>query len=148
MQENKTESRKNYLINPQFQWKVIRWMAGLSVLNSAIYFTANLLFFGHLKTIGVEQNLPENSLYFQFLTQQQGNMNLLFLITTVVSVCVVIGFGIFSSHRIAGPIYRMCQYLRSTDPKTASKPLPDLSFREHDFFPELAEDFNDFKNKI
>jgi len=137
------KTRRNYLINPNFQWKMIRWMTILSIATSFIYFISNFVFFSNLKALGVSQHLSVNSLYFKFINQQQYRMNLIFLITTLIAIVIIVGFGIYSSHRIAGPIYRMCKHLKESDPKDFSS----VKFRKNDFFPELADSFNDFHQK-
>jgi len=142
--ENRANTRKKYIINPEFQWKMIRWMAALSAVTSLIYLASNYVFFMHLKEMGMEQKLPPDALYFKFLEQQEWQMGVIFLITTAVSVAIIVGFGVFASHRIAGPIYRMCQHLRSTDPQRHEQ----VKFRKGDFFPELADSFNHFTNQL
>ena len=144
MKKTKSQKRKIYLINPKFQWMMIRWVAALSVLISAVYFISNFIFFKQLVALGERQNLAPDALYFQFVHQQQMKMGVIFLITTLVAVALIISFGIFSSHKIAGPIHRMCKHLKESDPKKAS----DVKIREGDFFPELAESYNEFVSKI
>jgi hypothetical protein len=145
MSDEKRRPRSNYLINPPFQWAMIRWAILISLVNSFISILAFAAFFRRLVIAGVQQSIPYNSPYFQALTQEKSRLILIFGLTTFLSVCMITGFGIFISHKIAGPIYRLSRYLKNTDPK---KDLPDLHFRKDDFFKDLADDFNFFKSRI
>ena len=95
--------------------------------------------------MGSKQNLPADSGYYQFLIQESSRMNLIFSMTLFATLTVIVAYGIRFSHKVAGPLYRFSTYLRENDP---SKPIPDLKFREGDFFIDLSRDFNQFKSKI
>jgi sensor histidine kinase YesM len=144
MSEKPSYARKVYLINPKFQWTMIRWTMLLALLISAAYYLSNVFFFKQLAKLGANANLPPDHIFYQFVSQQQLKMSIIFLCTSLIVAMVVIGFGIITSHRIAGPIYRMCKHLNESDPKAA----PNVKFREKDFFPELADSFNSFMAKM
>ena len=127
---------------------MVRWTLFISLLSSGIFYISTVVFFNHLIEIGINQKLPADSLYFKFLAQENSRMNLIFGLTTFISSVIIVLFGVRFSHKIAGPIYRFRQYLNSSDPASTSSQLPDLQFREDDFFQELAKDFNSFKSKI
>ena len=147
MNPSDRKQRQNYLINPGFQWAMIRWTLFISLLSSGIFYISILVFFNHLADLGVNVKLPPDSLYFKFLMQESSRMNLIFALTTFTTIVVILIFGIRFSHKIAGPIYRFRTYLKSQDPASGAR-LPDLRFREDDFFQEMASDFNEFKSKI
>ncbi|MBU6154326.1 MAG: hypothetical protein KGP28_08505 [Bdellovibrionales bacterium] len=140
------KARQTFLINPDFQWAMIRWTLFISLFSSGIFYISTVIFFNDLQELGMHQKLPPDSPYFRFLSQENQRMNLIFGLTTIVSSALIVLFGIRFSHKIAGPIHRFRQYLTGTDP--SSSKLPDLQFREDDFFQELATDFNSFKSKI
>jgi nitrogen fixation/metabolism regulation signal transduction histidine kinase len=66
-------------------------------------------------------------------------MGRIFLGTSLGVMLLTTVWGLLISHRIAGPIYRMCLHL---DLVANGKTEKDVSFRKKDFFPELAEAFN------
>ncbi len=138
--------RQTFLIDPPFQWAMIRWTLFISLFSSGIFYIANVIFFNDLQELGIKQNLPYDSAYFQFLKQENSRLSLIFTLTTIISSILIVLFGIRFSHKIAGPIHRFRMYLKNCDP--ADQKLHDLKFREDDFFQELASDFNSFKSKI
>jgi hypothetical protein len=141
-------ARQNFLINPHFQWAMIRWTLFISLLGSGIFYISNTIFFNDLHELGLSQKLPPDSAYFKFLAQESSRMNLIFTLTTFISSVIIVLFGIRFSHKIAGPVHRFRLYLKNNDPSPGNQALPDLKFREDDFFQELASDFNSFKSKI
>jgi hypothetical protein len=145
MSNHNPKPRRNYLINPGFQWAMIRYAVLISILNSSIFFLAGSEIFERLVEAGIRRNLGADSDYFQVILQEKSRLILIFGLTGFLSVCLITIFGIVMSHRIAGPLYRLSRYLRNEDP---SKPLPELRFREKDFFQDLARDFNLFRSRI
>ncbi|NDG84190.1 MAG: hypothetical protein EBX52_04025 [Proteobacteria bacterium] len=139
------KTRANYLINPRFQWMIIRWALLISLLNSLIFILACYAFFRRLIVAGIQLNISPDAPYFQVLMNEKARMVLIFSLTTFLSICMILGFGVYLSHRIAGPIFNLKRYLKENDP---NGDLPDLKFRKQDFFQELAVDFNAFKSKI
>ena len=139
-------SRQTFLINPDFQWAMIRWTLFISLFSSGIFYISTVIFFNDLQELGLQQKLSPDSPYFRFLALENQRMNLIFGLTTAISSVLIVLFGMRFSHKIAGPIHRFRQYLSGIDP--SSTKLPDLKFRKDDFFQELATDFNSFKSKI
>jgi methyl-accepting chemotaxis protein len=148
MESSPKRARQNFLINPPFQWAMIRWTLFISLFSSGVFYISTVIFFNDLQELGISQKLPPESPYYAFLRQEISRMNLIFTLTTFISAAIIVLFGIRFSHKIAGPIHRFRQYLKNTDPAGKTPELPDLKFREDDFFQELATDFNSFKTKI
>ncbi len=146
MSETGRKPRRNFLINPAFQWTMIRYTLLISLLNSLFFLLATSTFFRNLIDAGIQQNLPPDYPYFELIVREKARMLMIFGLTGFLTLCMITGFGILFSHKIAGPIYSLSRYLKSRDP--ASGPLPELKFREDDFFQELAKDFNFFLSRI
>jgi hypothetical protein len=145
MSQEKKNERSNYLINPRFQWSMIRWALLIALVNSFIFILACYGFFRRLIVAGIQLNLSPDAPYFQIVMQEKSRLILTFGLTTFISICMILAFGIFISHKIAGPIFNKSRNLKQNDP---NGPLPELSFRKDDFFQDLAKDFNEFKSKI
>jgi len=62
------------------------------------------------------------------------------LYSTVFILLTCLIFGFYCSHRLGGPIYKTIRYLRE---HRESKSVPKLSFRNGDFFHELADEINE-----
>lgn len=64
------------------------------------------------------------------------------LFTALTLLMVVLG-ALLVSHRVAGPVRRLSRYLRGLAQQSVTPER--ICFRKHDFWHELAEDFNRFQ---
>ena len=138
-------NRKNFLINPKFQISYIKHTLSLLIFVILIFYSANLYFFWNLKNQGLSVGLSTEHVFFQFINEQQNTMDLIFVITSVIATLSMFAFGIFISHRVAGPLYRMHRYFVENRGKNFEK---KLSFRQGDYFVELADAFNNYANDL
>ena len=90
--------------------------------------------------MGLEIGLPKNHVYFMFMEDQMLTMNIVFLVTSLVTVGFLMFFGVYISHKIAGPLYRFCNHMN--DIASGNKTPSEIRFRDGDFFPEVAESYN------
>lgn len=137
--EQKSYKRRIYLIDRPFQFRFILYNVFVAIIVSLIYYAANQYFFWKLASLGRAAGLPTNHVFFEFIGQQTGLMNRVFFITGLATTTLLFIHGIFMSHKIAGPIYRMRQHLLGI--AGGKKPSP-VRFRKGDYFPELADAFN------
>ena len=137
--------RKIILINPRFQLKLSSYFAFLTVINIAVFYFCIRYFFQVFVDMGQEIGLPSNHVYFMFMEDQMLTMNIVFLVTSIVTICLLMIFGVLISHKIAGPMYRFCNHL--TDIAEGKKESSEIKFRDNDFFPEVAECYNKTLNK-
>ena len=135
----KIMKRSNILIDPRFQLNFLSYTIGLAFVSTAIFYGANQYFFWKFAQRGQEIGLPRGHIFFEFLAEQQSSMNLIFGITGVVSFAALTVGGLLLSHRVAGPLHRFKSHLRDV---ASGKTMSDVSFREKDYFPEVAADFN------
>ena len=71
-------------------------------------------------------------------TRKQVIVLLVFLQLLFLSITFLI--SIFTSHRIAGPLYKLRQFFKKS---TDSGQFEELRFRKGDHFQELAQDYNE-----
>lgn len=142
---NKSHNRKNFLINPRFQLNYIKHTVNLMLLVVVIFYAANLYHFWDFKKRGLEAGLPQDHIFFKFLQQQQSSMEIVFIVTAIIVAIFIIAYGVFLSHRVAGPLYRMNRYLEENKGKDNPS---ELRFRKGDYFPELAENFNKYVKEL
>jgi hypothetical protein len=128
--------RKQLLINPPFQLKILNYITGLNLVMIAIFALVNYFFFERMRAEGVGAGLPENHVYFDFLQGMQSQMIIIFLAGAIVSVAIIYWFGFYISNRIAGPIYNVT---RNIDRILNGERVMKIRFRKGDFFPELAD---------
>jgi hypothetical protein len=136
----KPKKRQQFLINPTFQLSVIRQMLLLTGLVIGIFYAANFYHFWSLEAQGLALGLPPTHVFFKFLREQQRTMDLIFIVTSLVTMLTIVGFGLFLSHRVAGPLHRLKQYLEQS-PIEGEVPR-HLKFRDGDYFPDVAEAVN------
>ena len=123
--------RNIFIINPQFQYKLSFIICSLVVLGSLIFPATIWDLFD--KFIDFQ---PENA------TKYSEARNGLFMILLVVELCIiglVFVLSIFLTHKVAGPIYKLGNYLYEVRNGGANYPL---SFRDGDYFHEIAEEVN------
>lgn len=129
-------SRKIYLINPKFQYRLSLYAAILVFVTGLIYpFTVYALLNAISANFAI--NNPEIAKYYtdkrDILIFLLAGLHIGFSILTFF-VCI------FFSHRIAGPLYKLQKHLLSI--REGFKP-GRLFFRKGDYFQEVADDLND-----
>jgi len=141
----KIYNRKHFLINPRFQLNYIKHTIFLMLMTVVIFYGASLYHFWNFKKQGQAAGLPEEHIFFKFLQQQQSSMEIVFLVTAFVVAIFIVAYGIFLSHKVAGPLYRMNRYLEENRGSNTSE---ELKFRKDDYFPELADNFNKYIEEL
>lgn len=131
--------RTRLIINPDFQFRLIGYVATVAILLIGILYAADAYFIHRFHEVGIASGLPPDHAYFQLLAEQRSFQIKIFGITSAVMLAVLFFGGILISHRIAGPVLRVCMHL---DELSKGGPLRDIKFRNKDFFPELADAFN------
>ena len=106
-----------------------------------IFYAANAYVFWRMGQIGKGIGLQEGHIFYIMLAEQRLGADLLFAFLAVLSLVIVITFGIELSHRIAGPIHRLKKEFFEL---SRGREVRELKFRDKDFFPELADAYNDF----
>ena len=131
---------KNLLINKKFQLVIIGYFLILFVILTLIYFGANSYFFWKFNQLGINSGIRADHVFFRIVEAQRNSMNTIFLITSIASMVVIVVYGLVMSHKIAGPIYKVCDHIKN-------KKSGPISFRDGDFFPELAHAINSIFKK-
>ncbi len=132
--------RRVYLINKDFQIKFIIYTATIALITIATFYGMLYFFFDELISLGVRSGFPAGHVYFRFIADNRNDMmNVYYPIAAIAVFVIIFVSGMFFSHKIAGPIYRMNTYLRSISLDTLTSPL---SFRKKDFFQDLARSYN------
>lgn len=132
--------RRVFLINPKFQWSFIGYISFVAVALMATFYAANAYFFWKFSKLGQEIGLQSDHVFFRFITEQKTNMDLIFVVTALCGMTFLILSGLYLSHKVAGPLYRLHQHFLSL--KQSGAPLKEVRFRKGDYFPEIAESFN------
>jgi len=137
--------RSHFLINPPFQIRFIGVICSFSLIGIAVLFFANYFFFDHMVKEGISMGLEKEHSYFYFISEQRAFLTKIFLITSIVLFGLIFIFGMFYSHKIAGPLYNMNIQLNRL---AKGEKLHQLRFRKGDYFKELAISFNRVRKYI
>jgi hypothetical protein len=140
----KNKKRLNYIINFQFQLKFILYTLIPSIVCLAIFYIALDIYFAKLTNQGIASGLQSNHPYFSLIADQKSLMKSLFLLCAGFSLLFFIGWGVFISHKIAGPISRLTRFFEEIDTPHFKK---RLAFRPSDFFQEIPLAINRWMDK-
>jgi sensor histidine kinase YesM len=134
-----TNQRKLRLINPVFQISYLSHMLGVAAVVSLCYALANYYFFRQLLSMGNQVGLPPEHAFYRFIEQQKTNMNWIYVFTSLAIFSFICLFGLYISHRIAGPIHKLQVYLQNyKNGRRGEK----FSLRQGDYFRELEDAVN------
>jgi hypothetical protein len=111
----------------------------MALFTIATFYGMLHFFFQESIALGVQAGFPEGHVYYRFIDDSRADMNAYFLMSSIFVFTVIVVSGVFYSHRIAGPIYRLNMYLRSITPETLAS---TINFRKLDFFQDLAISYN------
>lgn len=115
----------------------------LVVFSVAAVYVGLQYFFIDLIESGIEKNLNHDHIYFNVIYSQQVYFsNFLLLIGVVLTIGTLV-WGLYFSHRIAGPLYKLDKYFGDAK-NSPGKKLAPLSFRKDDFFQEVSTSINDY----
>lgn len=119
------------------------YFVALFFLTTACLYSTTYLFFWNLKAKGLEVGIPEGHVFYQFLQNQKQDLDYLFVGLAGVNLLLLLGVGFLLSHRIAGPLHKMKNYLKDLGPASS-----DFKTRENDFLQDLNETVNTLKDKV
>ncbi len=141
---DKNHKRSRLLIYPAFQLRLIVGLVLSHLVLVGVFFLTQLIFFYYYKAIGQKMGLPADHMFYGFLGQQQQRMAFFFVLASLVVMAMGALYSLLISHRVAGPIVRVMNYLNGYS--QAQEPSP-VRFREDDYFLELADAVNQFVSR-
>jgi len=131
---------KKFLINTDFQVQFIASLLLISIVSMSIIYLANDYFFHSYMTKGQALHLPPDHPFFLMIHEQKRFMTKVFVGVAASISGVAILWGLFYSHKIAGPLYRLQRYF--TEAAAGNQPLNKIYFRDDDFFQEVPASIN------
>ncbi len=128
--------RRIYLINPNFQLKLSFYVCFITFLSSIIY---------PLTIYELISNISNNLIQVspttvKALADKKVDLIKFLAVWQVGFTFIIFCACILVSHKVAGPIYKTRKFLKSIK---SNNDMGALYFRDGDYFPELAEDYND-----
>jgi len=138
---------KKFLINNDFQIQFMVSLLLISIVSTSIIYLANDYFFQSYMQRGVALNLPPDHPFFLMIHEQKKFMTSVFLIVAL-SISSMAGiWGLFFSHKIAGPLYRLEKYFTEAA-LDSDKIKQKIYFRDNDFFQEVPDSINRFIDSV
>lgn len=135
----KENRRKNFLIHPSFQKSFLRHILFLNFFICSVFYSAQCYFFWKLSDLGRSVGFSADHVFFKFVEAQRESLNFIFFLTVMVVSSVLMVLALFYSHKIAGPLCRLHQYMMDFANGKVSSPI---RFRKSDYFIELADSTN------
>ena len=131
----KDYKRKNYLINPRFQLKVSIYLI-LCIAVCTVVYPIGIWQLFCLFTQAVSEYDPAK---MQVLEEQKIEIFTLLSLWVLGTLSLAFVVCIFISHKIAGPLHKLKEYLKDLPNQ---KIVPKLVFRQGDYFSEIADIWN------
>lgn len=138
---------KKFLINTDFQIQFIASLLLISIVSMSIIYLANDYFFHSYMQKGQALNLPPDHPFFLMIHEQKRFMTKVFIGVALSIGGVACLWGLFYSHKIAGPLYRLQRYF--TEAATHNSQLANkIYFRDDDFFQEVPDSINRYIDSV
>lgn len=138
---------KKFLINVDFQVQFIASLLLISIVSMSIIYLANDYFFHSYMQKGEALNLPPDHPFFLMIHEQKRFMTKVFIAVATSISGVACLWGLFYSHKIAGPLYRLQRYF--TAAATENSELKNkIYFRDDDFFQEVPDSINRYIDSV
>lgn len=132
--------RRQFLINPRFQFTIIGFNVGLAALSILVFYLATHYLFEKFTATGSTDGTLD-PIIVQMIADERARMNLVFFFTSVVVLGIMGIGGLVLSNRVAGPVYRLQRHMENI---MKGADIGAVKFRKKDFLPELADTFNKF----
>lgn len=139
---NKRKMR-SIIVYPEFQLKLISLFIGLFFLSTISIFLATHLYFWNFKQKALKAGIDQSQALFSFLDTMKLELDLTFIVVAVINLIILFGCGILISHRIAGPILKIKNFLTNKNFQQH-----DFALRKSDFFKELGPLINQLKKDL
>ena len=127
--------RRTYLINHKFQLKFSFYLAIIILVSSAIYPLMIYELYSDVST-SLSHQFPHAANDFD---NKKVTLFYVLIGGQITYAALIFIVGIFFSHKIAGPLYKLQIFLKDI---REGKSRGKLMFRDGDHFPEVADDFN------
>ena len=144
----KTHKRRQFIVDPPFQYRLIRRIMGLAILMIAMSIAFLVLVYALYGDIQFQLAQPDPFApggEMGSLVVQKGLLGLLWPILAVclgAAVLVTLFFGVLISHRMAGPVFRIRRVLKEMQ---GGELRGDIHLRKKDDFKPLAASINEVK---
>ena len=138
---------RKFLINASFQLQFMASVMLIAIISMTIIYLANDYFFQAYLQKGLQLNLAPDHPYFLMIHEQKIFMAKVFLSVAMAISVVTSIWGLFYSHKIAGPLHRLEIYFKKAA-IDSEKLNAKIYFRKGDFFQEIPESINKYIDSV
>lgn len=138
----KTKRRSLFLIYPKFQLAVLAYSISITVVVSLLCYGGTAWFFWRSAQV---EGIAQNEQLLEFMDRQQVVLGGMMAGTALAAIVLVSVLSLYFSKRISGPIRRLISHMKSVSEGTTEA---DIKFRDKDFFPEMADAFNELMDTV
>ena len=135
--------KRSFWINPGFQSQMLGLMISICAFTLTLFYFADFYFFWKLEHHAASIGLKPGHVFFEFIEEQRHAKLWFFALAALADVSLIFWVGLRFSHRIAGPVYRLKMSLLELADRKNPASVKKITFREDDFFPELADAYNE-----
>jgi len=134
----KIHARRQYLVNKQIQLSYA-WLLIICVGLVILIFGASLWYINKIHLDLFHNIVGEEVLSRSYINSIQGQFLIGTLITLIIVSCLLLVLGVYASHRIAGPMYRITKNLSLIG---IENQMDTIQIRKRDQLKEMADAFN------
>ncbi len=135
----KKKFRWNLLIYPKFQLTLVFLVLVVFVTTLGCITFEFWQTFENLNNVGLQSNLGQNHVYFEFLRAQRVTLFKIIAYVGGVGLLLSLLVSLYVTHRLAGPLVRLKSHFERMG---NTGEFREIHFRENDFFEELPEIIN------
>ncbi|MBH47589.1 MAG: hypothetical protein CME71_05415 [Halobacteriovorax sp.] len=135
----KKYSRKILLVNPSFQFSFMKHSALMTLVVLTTFYLFKVYIFWEFKSIAIGTGIPEDHDLITLLSDRSYVVDMSFIIIAANIVLFMLGWALWVSHRVAGPIHRIRNEIKKI---IDGQPLQRIGVRDHDYFHELKDSVN------
>lgn len=146
MSEKPPFYRRKFIINTDFQFPFIFRMIVINLLTMGMLFVGLYAIFYRFNFLGNEMGLESGHRYYEFVQEQFLMISVLFFGGAISSTIVLSVYGVFLSHRIAGPLENLKIRFKEMSKKNPTE--CKTRFRRDDFFHDLAQAYNEHLDTV
>lgn len=132
-------SRKILLVNPAFQFSFMKHSLLMTFVVLLTFYLFKVYIFWEFKEIALATGIPENHDLISLLSDRSYVVDMSFLIIAANITLFMLGWALWVSHRVAGPIHRIRNEIKKI---IDGQPLQRIGVRDHDYFHELKDSVN------
>ncbi len=139
--------RKKILVDKKFQLSFVGYTIIPVILIDLCFWLAIEYHFNNLAHQALQVGLQRGHQFFSLLHFQKTQFISLLFIVSLLIAAIMLVWGIYISHRLAGPLVKFNESLKNYQSIEEAREKPVL-FRQKDFFYEISKSFNEFIGRL